>query len=259
MTANTMSSSAPANTTHDSTYDDNEDTVDQQTEAFLASCMSDTATYSDYGYTSSGDEPVQISASMLSDDDVWLLHSDTNLPPSTTAAFNAPVPVTSQPSLPIPRHCLTWWHFVLTSSHWRALIYTRRESISQDLPWGNPAKIKSSIACRITIPAYAQLSAQGYSPSNLDPRTHSVLHALLADRDKPNRDTAARNVTNRAMFQVYSESPFLIHANNFFSCCRPHLRNLPPQTAFELQSARIRMEAMEQPPYRPIHPPGCAS
>jgi hypothetical protein len=87
MTVNTMSS-APANTTHDSTCDDYEEAADQQTEAFLASCMYDTTTDTDDGYTSSGDGPVQITANMLSDDDVWLFHSDTTPSPATTAAFS---------------------------------------------------------------------------------------------------------------------------------------------------------------------------
>ncbi len=98
MTVNIMSS-APANTTHDSTCDEYEDIVDQQTEAFLAGCMYDTTTDTDYCYTSSGDGPVQITANMLSDDDIWLLHSDTALPPARTAAFNPSVPMTSQPAV----------------------------------------------------------------------------------------------------------------------------------------------------------------
>jgi hypothetical protein len=119
-----------------------------------------------------------------------------------------------------------------------------------------PGEIRRSVhlALQTASPAQHMTNFQpnDIPPSNLHPQTHTVLHALLADRDRPNQITAARNATNRAMFQVYSDSPYLIHANNFFLCCRPHLRNLPPQTAIELQSARIRLETAEQPPYHPI-------
>jgi hypothetical protein len=262
MTVNTMSS-APANTTHDSTCDEYEDTVDQQTEAFLASCMYDTTTDTDYGYTSSGDGPVRITANMLSDDDVWLMHSDTALPPATTAAFNTSVPITSPPAVPsihstsFPTDSTPLSYLVAFRADLATLEGIELHETRIYQPGLTPGEIRQKLNLALrTVPPYQPMpnfQPKDIPPSNLDPQTHSVLHALLANRDRPHRDTAARNVSNRAMFQVYSESPFLIHANNFFSCCRPHLRNLPPQTAFELQSARIRMEAIEQPPYRPIH------
>jgi hypothetical protein len=114
-------------------------------------------------------------------------------------------------------------------------------------------KVKLALSTDSPYPHLVNLLARDIPPSILDHHTNMVLHALLAQRDAPNLDTASRNEINRTMFQVYSDSEFLIHGNNFYSCCRPHLRNLPPQTAFELQSARSRLETMEIPPYRPIH------
>ena len=262
MTVNTMSS-APANTTHESTCDEYDDAVDQHTEAFLASCMYDATTDTDYGYSSSGDGPVRITANMMSDDDVWLLHSDTALPTATTAAFNTSVPTTAPPAVPsshlpsFPTDSTPLSYLVAFRADLATLEGIELHETRIYQPGLTPGEIRQKVQLALhTLPPYQPMpnfQTKDIPPSNLDPRTHSVLHALLADRDRPHRETAARNVSNRAMFQVYSESPFLIHANNFFSCCRPHLRNLPPQTAFELQSARIRMEAMEQPHYRPIH------
>ena len=55
------------------------------------------------------------------------------------------------------------------------------------------------------------------------------------------------------MYQVYSDGPFIIHDNNFQTYCKPHLRNLPESTAFELQAIRNKLDsAGEIPPYRLI-------
>ena len=75
MTAHAMSS-AQANTTPEVTFDDNEDEASKHTEAFLANLMHEIGgTDTDDGYTSSGDGPIRITANMMYDDDVWLLHS----------------------------------------------------------------------------------------------------------------------------------------------------------------------------------------
>jgi hypothetical protein len=105
-----------------------------------------------------------------------------------------------------------------------------------------------------------------------------VLHALLAERNcaekkihncledvadygtkfDPLRDIDPEynrldkylNETNRTMYQVYSDSKHMIHENNFSALCRPHLRNLLPLTAFELQA--MRQDLIDSPPYRLI-------
>jgi hypothetical protein len=118
-------------------------------------------------------------------------------------------------------------------------------------------------------------------PVAIDSATNMILHALLAERIKADLDIAlcltdkaddgsnldpsknieeeylrldkAHNDTNRAMYQVYSDSWFVIHDNNFVSYCRPHLHNLPASTAFELQTVREQLQTNEGPPCRPIH------
>jgi hypothetical protein len=115
-------------------------------------------------------------------------------------------------------------------------------------------------------------------PQQLDPQTHMVLTALLAERDRTERELmlcldevaldgtklepswnmdaefsrldSYQNDTNRTMYQVYSDSKFLVHDNNFLTYCRPHLRNLSTNTAFELQELRTEFE--DAPPYRLI-------
>ena len=54
------------------------------------------------------------------------------------------------------------------------------------------------------------------------------------------------------MYQVYSDSPYIVHDNNFSYYCKPHLLNLPAGTAFELQTIRDKLQPDDQPPYRPI-------
>ncbi len=115
-------------------------------------------------------------------------------------------------------------------------------------------------------------------PAEIDPDTIMVLYALLEERTKadsalflslknesadgakldPHRDTdaeyqqwdKAHNDANRSMYQIYSDSVFLIHDNNFLSYCKPHLRNLPIQTALELQNLKDTLN--DKTPYRPI-------
>jgi hypothetical protein len=256
-------SSAPANTTPtpEENVDDDEDEASKHTEAFLANLMHEIGgTDTDDGYTSSGDGPIRITANMMYDDDVWLLHSDTTIPETSTedprpaVALNPAESHATPPSFPIDSTPLSYLVAFRADLNTLEGIELHETRIYQ--PGLTPDEIRQNVRLALQTASPAQymtnFQPKDIPPSNLDPQTHTVLHALLADRDRPNQNTAARNATNRAMFQVYSDSPYLIHANNFFSCCRPHLRNLPPQTAFELQSARIRLEAAEQPPYRPI-------
>ena len=99
-------SSAPATTNLDTVCDDEEEAAAQHTEAFLASLMFEDNTGTDDGYTSSGEGPVQITANMMSNDELWLLHPDTTVPPSrsndpTPSVASTPaVPVELQPKLP---------------------------------------------------------------------------------------------------------------------------------------------------------------
>ena len=262
-------SSAPATTNLDTVCDDEEEAAAQHTEAFLASLMFEDNTGTDDGYTSSGEGPVQITANMMSNDEFWLLHPDTTVPPSrsndpTLSVASTPaVPVELQPKLPsanlpsipvdsTPLSYLLAFRADLTTIEGIDLHENR---IFQ--PGLTPSEIRRKVKLALhtdsPYPHLVNFLARDIPPSILDPHTNLVLHALLAQRDAPNLDTASRNETNRTMFQVYSDSEFLIHGNNFYSCCRPHLRNLPPQTAFELQSARSRLETMEIPPYHPIH------
>jgi hypothetical protein len=60
------------------------------------------------------------------------------------------------------------------------------------------------------------------------------------------------NDTNRTMYQFFSDSKFIVHDNNFNTYCKPHLQNLPPQCAFEMQSVRTQLVENECPPYRPV-------
>ena len=119
-----------------------------------------------------------------------------------------------------------------------------------------PPEIRHNIklALRSSLPHQPMVAfqAKDIPPAELDPRTNMVLHALLVERGRTGQDPKAQNETNRTMFQIYSNSQFIIHDNNFFSCCKPHLRNLPRHTAFQLQSMRTNLEAKELPPYRPI-------
>jgi hypothetical protein len=80
--------------------------------------------------------------------------------------------------------------------------------------------------------------------SNLDPSRNIEEEYLRLDK--------SHNDTNRAMYQVYSDSRFVIHDNNFASFCKSHLRNLPVSTALELQTVRERLETIAGPPYKPI-------
>jgi hypothetical protein len=125
-----------------------------------------------------------------------------------------------------------------------------------------------------------EFKAKDISPVTIDRETNMVLTALLAERDRADRDLAlclsdksadgsnldpnrdieeeyvrldkSHNDTDRTMYQVYSDSRFLIHDDNFLTYCKPHLHNLPVSTAFELQTVRERLEASDLPPYRPI-------
>jgi hypothetical protein len=54
------------------------------------------------------------------------------------------------------------------------------------------------------------------------------------------------------MYQIYSDGVFPIHDNNFTEYCKPHLRNLPAETAFELQKLRSMLAEENKPPYRQI-------
>ena len=128
-------------------------------------------------------------------------------------------------------------------------------------------------------------------PEDVDPQTHLVLHSLLDERNKDkvavhlarqaelesldpscalDREKAkllrahieldnqyalsgtARNDTNRTMHHVFSNAAFPVHQNNFAMYCKPHLHNLPPSTAVELQKRRLELKNAELPPYRPI-------
>ncbi len=102
-------------------------------------------------------------------------------------------------------------------------------------------------------------------PVTIDRETNMILTALLAERDRVDRDMVlclsdksadgsdldpnrnieeeylwldeSHNYTNRTMYQIYSDSRFLIHDDNFLTYCEPHFDNLPVSTAFELQQS----------------------
>jgi hypothetical protein len=144
---------------------------------------------------------------------------------SCTPAFNPAIPVTSQPSVSsiqspsfptdsTPSSYLVAFRADLDTLEGIELYETR--IYQPDLTPGE-IRQKLKLALRTVSPFQPMPNFQpkDIPPCNLAPRTHSVLHALFADRDRPNRDTADRNVTNRAMFHVYSESPFLIHKTIF--------------------------------------------
>jgi hypothetical protein len=127
MTAHAMSS-APANAPPEVTFDDDKDEASKHTEAFLANLMYEIGgTDTDGGYTSSGDGPIRITANMMYNDDVWLLHSDTANPEPATddprpaialnpaesnahLSFLQPSPSNTTPrvSLQTLRPCPTW-------------------------------------------------------------------------------------------------------------------------------------------------------
>jgi hypothetical protein len=125
-----------------------------------------------------------------------------------------------------------------------------------------------------------ELPLKDIPPPSIDAPTNMVLHALLAERTKADQDMAlclsdktkdgsnldpdrdiedeylrldkAHNDANRTMYQVYSDSRYVIHDNNFLTYCKPHLHSLPATTAYELQTVRDQLQATESPPYRPI-------
>jgi hypothetical protein len=55
------------------------------------------------------------------------------------------------------------------------------------------------------------------------------------------------------MYQIFADSAYVIHDKNFTAFCKPHLTNLPPDTAFELETLRLQLEEKEKAPYRPIY------
>ena len=117
-------------------------------------------------------------------------------------------------------------------------------------------------------------------PSETDHRTHTVLHTLMQERNAQSRAMESlldristeptmtdndivideaynkldriQNDTNRSMHQIFAASKYIIHENNFVSYCKPHLKNLPSSTGYELQALRNQMDDEEKPPYRPI-------
>jgi hypothetical protein len=121
-----------------------------------------------------------------------------------------------------------------------------------------PAAIRSSIKLSLrSVPPDQHLKEfdpLDIPPSNRDPVTHMVLHALLSERKNfPVRDPPSQdhNTTNRVMYQIFSDSSFPIHDNNFALYCKPHLLNLPAETAVELQTLRSQLDR-DITPYRPI-------
>jgi hypothetical protein len=54
------------------------------------------------------------------------------------------------------------------------------------------------------------------------------------------------------MYRVFSDGLYTVHQDNFALYCKPHLQNLPPNTAVELQNARKKLQDDELPLYRPI-------
>jgi hypothetical protein len=68
---------------------------------------------------------------------------------------------------------------------------------------------------------------------------------------------AQYNKLNRAMYQTYAASAYLIHDKNFASYCRPALRNLPSSTAFKLEQLKqnLRDKMEERPPYKMVQEP----
>ena len=153
-------------------------------------------------------------------------------------------------------------------------------------PGYTPGEIRSNIKLilRTISPQQHMLDfpSRDIPPKHMDPRTHMVLHALHAERERlasamtaciqgiadseapayPSRDMEteysqldkAHNDANRSMYQVYSDGPFIIHDNNFQTYCKPHLRNLPESTAFELQEIRNKMGIQDDPLPAPTVP-----
>jgi hypothetical protein len=85
-----------------------------------------------------------------------------------------------------------------------------------------PAAIRSSIKLSLRAGRPEQhlkeFDSHDIPPSNRDAQTHMVLQALLGERNKcPKRDppSQAHNETNRVMYQIFSDSRFPIHDNNF--------------------------------------------
>jgi hypothetical protein len=113
MTANAMSS-APANSIPAPDRDDYQEAADLHTEAFLANLMLKVLNGND-GYTSADEDPVQITANMMANDDLWLLYSYTAddstqsdpgpqiPPPLEPTATNLYLKPMSPPVVPISR------------------------------------------------------------------------------------------------------------------------------------------------------------
>ncbi len=77
----------------------------------------------------------------------------------------------------------------------------------------------------------------------LDPNSNFEVKQQQRDREY--------NRINRSMYQIYAASALLIHDRNFLSYCRPALRNLPKDTAYNLATlkAKLQPEMVEAPPY----------
>jgi hypothetical protein len=110
-------------------------------------------------------------------------------------------------------------------------------------------------------------------PALIDPETHMVLNALMAERKSTGKlrnaildriehehltadndgqldaeyarlDQSYKD-TNRTMHQVFSDSTYIIHENNFAGYCKSHLKSLPACTGFALQKIRMQIEQQD--------------
>ena len=260
MTANVMSSAPNTNK-----YEPNSDEYDEEeaathTEEFLANLLYESNV--EDGYVSAGDDIVHITANMVTDDDLWFTSEESELPPQqppalTTPQYQATLPQNEvrrtevgPPGLP-PISYLDAFQADLSTiagiDRHESLIYQygfTPEAIRHDI----------KLSLRTALPTHPMVAfhIRDIPPAHLDPPTNMVLNALLAERDRPGLATAVRHETNRTMFQVYSDSDFITHDNNFMARCKPHLRNLPQHTALQLQKARQALLQEDSPPYRPI-------
>ncbi len=255
------------------------------------------------GYLSSDTEPVQITAHMMSGDDLLILPTD-----------KTDLPSPDDKDLPRDRHSPNFFHALLRRTKdqkqaveiplsyahvFEADLVTAADINQHEAriyrPGFTPDELRDSIRLMLrTTKRYEEMvafQAQNISPEHLDPHTHMVLHALLESRDrdkttisraqqsridtldpdcpldqeyakllrvhaKQDADYAKqgteRSDTNRTMYRVFSDGLYTVHQNNFALYCKPHLQNLPPNTAVELQNARKKLQDDELPPYRPI-------
>ena len=283
MTAHNASS-APTHPNHEfeiPMYDNDEPS--SETDDFLASLVFDSRPNSDDGYHRADRVPVQITALMTSDD-LLLTHDTKNKP----ATFTAPPNVVAATSSSQNETQWTTTEKPLSYTHsfkdeLKTIVDVHRHEARLYRRGYTPATIRHNT--KFTLQTMRPEQHLEDFPKHYIPpperdhhtymaltdlrkqqkETYRIMNALshrvglenvpkTADEEETyHRLDANVNAINRSMYQIFADSAYVIHDNNFTAFCKPHLTNLPPGTAFELETLRLQLEEKEKAPYRPIY------